>query len=595
MLSKLARYLRGQGDSIQSHETVPMLMSALLSFVKRTYNCSPISFVTSHNARNVSDLEDEERQKIRITVDEHGHLQRTTQIEHYYYRDDALKNITFFDFVSRFRLEKIRQPLTDAVPRLGTYHRFSLQSGHPLTDTHCIVEAVNIAQGDGLQLRIPRVIGCNIPRPSSEMYQLFMLSHFKPFGVSNPLITTEKSVGCIFSQHIFDTESKTIMANWEAMHECEDERDAERIRKRVHVSKDVDRALQLETALLEDSNLDLTSDLLPIPVLEESLEQNKMLLQLKGCNYFVSTSDSDLHSQNDCPQLPKITPALLGSWKSDTKQQEQQLALKRRQPIDYAHGMPFINNVQQTENAAMLAHLSNEKSTYIPSTESVAYEHVSDITDLLRKICESQDLNVKQSMAFYIIAHAFFRYVDDLKMFDVHAVTENSSHKNYLHLLMTGPGGTGKSYVVKAVEKVMSACGYANAIRFVAPTGNTAVNIQGQTIHKAFSIKFFDNDSKGTSPANTYSIGMNPDQITHLKNEWEHIHVLMIDEVSLLDQELLSQIDHTLRLAKNSDEYFGGIVVIFAGDFFQYPPVGGSPLYKPIGNSVRHNTDGEFK
>ncbi|KAI5987252.1 hypothetical protein EDD15DRAFT_2116022, partial [Pisolithus albus] len=27
---------------------------------------------------------------------------------------------------------------------------------------------------------------------------------------------------------------------------------------------------------------------------------------------------------------------------------------------------------------------------------------------------------------------------------------------------------------------------------------------------------------------------------------------------------------------------FGGITIIFAGDFFQYPPVGGAPLYTPI-------------
>ncbi|KAG1816967.1 hypothetical protein DFJ58DRAFT_673487, partial [Suillus subalutaceus] len=27
---------------------------------------------------------------------------------------------------------------------------------------------------------------------------------------------------------------------------------------------------------------------------------------------------------------------------------------------------------------------------------------------------------------------------------------------------------------------------------------------------------------------------------------------------------------------------FGGIVIIFSGDFYQFPPVGGSPLYAPI-------------
>ncbi|KAH7909517.1 hypothetical protein BJ138DRAFT_982044, partial [Hygrophoropsis aurantiaca] len=32
---------------------------------------------------------------------------------------------------------------------------------------------------------------------------------------------------------------------------------------------------------------------------------------------------------------------------------------------------------------------------------------------------------------------------------------------------------------------------------------------------------------------------------------------------------------------------FGGIHVIFAGDFYQYPPVAGTPLYTPISNSTK--------
>ena len=34
--------------------------------------------------------------------------------------------------------------------------------------------------------------------------------------------------------------------------------------------------------------------------------------------------------------------------------------------------------------------------------------------------------------------------------------------------------------------------------------------------------------------------------------------------------------------------FFSGIIVIFAGDFFQYPPVGGTPLYTPIRYSKKN-------
>jgi len=45
----------------------------------------------------------------------------------------------------------------------------------------------------------------------------------------------------------------------------------------------------------------------------------------------------------------------------------------------------------------------------------------------------------------------------------------------------------------------------------------------------------------------------------------------------------LSEIDHALWYAKECpDARFGDISMIFAGDFFQYPPVAGTPLYTPI-------------
>jgi ATP-dependent exoDNAse (exonuclease V) alpha subunit len=48
----------------------------------------------------------------------------------------------------------------------------------------------------------------------------------------------------------------------------------------------------------------------------------------------------------------------------------------------------------------------------------------------------------------------------------------------------------------------------------------------------------------------------------------------------LLSCQLLTDIDHTLRYAKeNHDEPFGGINMIFAGDLYQYAPVSGTPLY----------------
>ncbi len=46
---------------------------------------------------------------------------------------------------------------------------------------------------------------------------------------------------------------------------------------------------------------------------------------------------------------------------------------------------------------------------------------------------------------------------------------------------------------------------------------------------------------------------------------------------------MLSDIDQALRYAKERlHEWFGGLIVIFSGDFYQFPPVSGSPLYQPV-------------
>jgi len=70
---------------------------------------------------------------------------------------------------------------------------------------------------------------------------------------------------------------------------------------------------------------------------------------------------------------------------------------------------------------------------------------------------------------------------------------------------------------------------------------------------------------------------------TELCDEWRLVEIVMLDECSLLSAELVAKVDAALRFAKEKpDEWFGGVMVIFAGDLYQYSPVGGTPLYNPI-------------
>ena len=198
--------------------------------------------------------------------------------------------------------------------------------------------------------------------------------------------------------------------------------------------------------------------------------------------------------------------------------------------------------------------------------------------ELLLSVGKEYSLNEKQWVCFQIVASHFI----DKFMGGINAEIP------VLRMLMTGPGGTGKTHVVRAVKKVMSYYGQEHKIRFLAPTGSVAALIDGMTVHKGLGIKIQSNKKKkkdqvANHGAEEYTVLVSVQNRMELRDEWKNVEILLIDEVSLLSAQLLSEIDHALRYAKeHPNDWFGNISVIFAGDFYQYPPVGGTPLYTPI-------------
>ena len=141
-------------------------------------------------------------------------------------------------------------------------------------------------------------------------------------------------------------------------------------------------------------------------------------------------------------------------------------------------------------------------------------------------------------------------------------------------MLMTSPRGTGKTYVVNAVQSVMVHYGCGHMIRFLAPTGSAATLIDGMTVHKGLGIKIKSkNKGKGNrNPGESvkdYTILISVKERIGLREEWKNVEFLLIDKSSLIGLELPADIDHALRFAKEKpDICFGGVTIIFSGDFF---------------------------
>jgi len=133
------------------------------------------------------------------------------------------------------------------------------------------------------------------------------------------------------------------------------------------------------------------------------------------------------------------------------------------------------------------------------------------------------------------------------------------------NLFITGPGGVGKSHLINTLVHY---CNSVNKpVQVCALTGCAAVLLGGKTktIHSWSGINFCDgkNSELITKALSRYII----------KRNWKKTQVLIVDEVSMMSKKMLMVLEEMARDARNSVKVFGGIQVVFCGDFYQLPPV----------------------
>ena len=167
---------------------------------------------------------------------------------------------------------------------------------------------------------------------------------------------------------------------------------------------------------------------------------------------------------------------------------------------------------------------------------------------------------------------------------------KNCDANNPLLMYISGYGGTGKSYLVRAILGFINIqrklhkekCDYVVA----APTGLAAAGIGGQTIHSVFNIAV----QHGKMPKYTSLSASNLDQMRAVMS---NLKCIIIDEISMVSNILLLQIHLRLQDAFDKISLFGGKNIILFGDLLQLPPVNSSPPYEEIkGRDVSKITDG---
>lgn len=135
---------------------------------------------------------------------------------------------------------------------------------------------------------------------------------------------------------------------------------------------------------------------------------------------------------------------------------------------------------------------------------------------------------------------------------------------NGLSGLVTGPGGVGKSHLVRSVRQLLELSGAS--VVLTSSTGVAAQNLDpaASTINHFASLGIGENtpDEQARFSRSKKS-----------RARWRNVHVLVIDEISMISGELLSLIEIAAKHGTGRMTLFGGVQLIMVGDFFQLPPV----------------------
>jgi ATP-dependent DNA helicase PIF1 len=154
-------------------------------------------------------------------------------------------------------------------------------------------------------------------------------------------------------------------------------------------------------------------------------------------------------------------------------------------------------------------------------------------------------------------------------------------------IFLTGPGGTGKSYLLNELWKRST-----KEISLTAMTGCAALllNSKAKTLHSWAGVGL------GTDVVPLLVSKIRKSRRAALR--WLKTDILVIDEVSMMTPDLFEKLDEVGRKVRRNELMpFGGLQIVLVGDFFQLPPISTesfvfeSPLWKKLGLETHELTE----
>ena len=147
---------------------------------------------------------------------------------------------------------------------------------------------------------------------------------------------------------------------------------------------------------------------------------------------------------------------------------------------------------------------------------------------------------------------------------------DKSKHNEQLLMMLHGPPGTGKTFLIKRLRDITNI-----EMRITATSGVAAMSLNGTTIDH-FLAKGFRKRKKT--------------KIETVRKNVGKATLLVLDEVSMMGSKKLLDLDKTLQKVNKTTAPFGGLDVIVVGDFAQLPAVKQTPLIESMVRSTLLHT-----
>ena len=144
--------------------------------------------------------------------------------------------------------------------------------------------------------------------------------------------------------------------------------------------------------------------------------------------------------------------------------------------------------------------------------------------------------------------------VSEIKILPEYELARDLVGKEFPLIIVTGGAGTGKSTFIRWLAR-----SFEGHVLIAAPTGIAALNVDGKTLHSMCVLPpawILHDDIKDYKPSIARGAKL-----------------LIIDEISMVNANLLDGVSDFFKKNRNRDAPFGGLPVVLVGDLFQLPPV----------------------